>query len=55
MGACISSLYIRAHIVYKCMILEEFEVEEEINGASCRSSWFPAGYICNHVVESHGR
>jgi hypothetical protein len=35
--------------------LGRFEVEEEINGASCRSSWFPAGYICNHVVESHGR
>jgi hypothetical protein len=47
-------IYTRAHSIHM-HDLGRFEVEEEISGASCRSSWFPAGYICNHVVESHGR
>jgi hypothetical protein len=31
------------------------EAEEEIKEASCRSSWLPPGYICNHVVKFYGR
>jgi len=54
MGAYISSLYIRAHYL-QMHDRGGFEVEEEINGASCTSSWLPPGYICNDVVKFHGR
>jgi hypothetical protein len=54
MGAYISSLYIRAHYI-RMHDHGRFDVEEEVNVASCRSSWLPPGYICNRVVKFDGR
>jgi hypothetical protein len=54
MRGYISSLYIGAHFIHM-HDHGRFEVEDKIDEASCRSSWPPPGYICNHVVKFHAR